>query len=412
MIKGMPGLRGGILLGALAFTPGAISSAQAGPFADFLSQGQMMFDARYRYENVEQHGFVNDAGANTIRERLGFESAPVWNVRALAEIQATQHLSNDFDDTVNGRTAYPRVPDPETFDLNRLQLSYTGAPDTVAMLGRQRINLDDQRFVGASAFRQNEQTFDAIRLNYNGIGNLAVTYVYVNRVNRIFGGRKPAGHFNGDIHLFNIAYGVAGLGKLTSFAYLLDLDNNPALSTATYGLQFASARHLNSGIGLHYVVAYARQTDYAANPSRLALDYWRLEGGMDYAGWSLVGGAETLGSNGVTGFSTPLGTLHAFQGDADVFLTTPARGIADRYAKLGYQTDFEVLGAIRQLTLVAGYHAFTMAQGQGDLGQELDFDAAVKMGISWRLDLAHAIYDGTPNLACQNKTWLSLTFNY
>jgi hypothetical protein len=30
-------------------------------------------------------------------------------------------------------------------------------------LGRQRINLDDQRFVGSVGWRQNEQTFDAVR---------------------------------------------------------------------------------------------------------------------------------------------------------------------------------------------------------------------------------------------------------
>jgi hypothetical protein len=30
-------------------------------------------------------------------------------------------------------------------------------------LGRQRVNLDDQRFIGAAAWRQHEQTFDAAR---------------------------------------------------------------------------------------------------------------------------------------------------------------------------------------------------------------------------------------------------------
>jgi hypothetical protein len=412
MTEGNPGLRGETVLGALALMLGAMSSAQAGPFADFLSQGRLTFDTRYRYENVEQHGFANDADANTIRERLGFESAPVGNVQALAEIQATQHLSGNFDDTVNGRTAYPAVPDPETFELSRLQLSYTGAPDTVAMIGRQLINLDDQRFIGASAFRQNEQTFDAVRFNYNGVRNLAITYAYADRVNRVFGDRSPVGHFNGNIHLFNIAYDIVGLGKLTSFAYLLDLDNSPALSTATYGLQFAGAYHINDEIGLHYIASYARQSDYATNPSRLALDYWRLEGGFDYAGWSLIGGTETLGSNGVVGFSTPLATLHAFQGDADVFLTTPARGIADRYAKLGYLMNFATMGVARQLSLVAGYHDFTTARGQGDLGHELDFGSIVKIDDRWRLDLSHAIYDGVSNFASRNKTWLSLTFNY
>ena len=49
-----------------------------------------------------------------------------------------------------------------------------------------------------------------------------------------------------------------------------------------------------------------------------------------------MGGIEYLEGNGTIGFSTPLATLHKFQGFADVFLTTPASGITDAYGKLGY----------------------------------------------------------------------------
>lgn len=281
-----------------------------------------------------------------------------------------------------------------------------------AVLGRQVINLDDQRFIGASAFRQNEQTFDAARIDYNGLPNFTATYAYIDRVNRVFGDRSPVGHFNGNVHLFNFGYDLSELGKLTSYVYLLDLDNNPALSTATYGLQFSGARALNDQLGLHYIVGYARQTDYAANPRNFGLDYWRLEGGLDYASWSLTGGSETLGGNGVVGFSTPLATLHAFQGDADVFLNTPAQGIADRYAKLGYQTDIAALGALRNLSFVTWYHTYNAAHGSGDLGHELDFDAIAKINDHWWLDAAYAAYDGATNFASRDKTWLALTFTY
>lgn len=402
----------GTLTGLVAVLAGVPSPARAEGLAEFLAQGRPTFDARYRFENVGQQGFSHDADANTIRERFGFETAPVWDLKALVEIQATQHLSNAFNDTINGRISYPQVPDPETFELNRLQLSYAGMPDVTATLGRQRINLDDQRFIGASAFRQNEQTFDAAGIDYKGLQNFTATYAYIDRVNRVFGDRSPAGHFNGNIHLINLAYDIAGYGKLTSYAYLLDLGRSRTLSTATYGLQFGGTHPLNDGFALHYVGGYARQTGYADNPLSLALDYWRLEGGVDYDDWSLTGGSETLGGNGVAGFSTPLATLHAFQGDADVFLTTPAQGIADHYAKLGYRTGVEILGSVRKLTLTSWYHAFRAAQGLGDLGHELDFDAIVNIDEHWRLDGAYAAYDGTFAFASRNKTWLSLTFSY
>lgn len=404
--------RRGVLMGVVAFLAGASSPAWGDGLTEFLSQGRPIFDARYRFENVEQHGFSRRADANTIRERFGFESAPIWDLKALVEIQATQHLSNAFNDTINGRISYPQVPDPEAFALNRLQLAYTGMPDVTATLGRQRINLDDQRFIGASAFRQNEQTFDAARIDYKGLQNFTATYAYIDRVNRVFGDRSPAGHFNGNIHLFNLAYDFADYGKLTSYAYLLDLGRSRALSTATYGLQFGGARPLNDQFALHYIAGYAHQTGYADNPQSFALDYWRLEGGADYKDWSLTGGSETLGGNGVAGFSTPLATLHAFQGDADVFLTTPAQGITDRYAKLGYRTGVEILGTVRKVTFVGWYHAYRAAQGSSSLGHELDFDAIANINEHWRIDGAYAAYAGTLAFASRNKTWLSLTFSY
>ena len=38
--------------------------------------------------------------------------------------------------------------------------------------------------------------------------------------------------------------------------------------------------------------------------------------------------------NGVKGFTTPLATLHKFQGWADKFLATPVNGIEDEYVNL------------------------------------------------------------------------------
>jgi len=75
--------------------------------------------------------------------------------------------------------------------LNRLQVAYSGLPDTVVTVGRQRINLDNQRFVGAVAFRQNEQTFDALRVANTSVKGLSLSYAFVNQVNRFFGNESP-----------------------------------------------------------------------------------------------------------------------------------------------------------------------------------------------------------------------------
>ena len=89
-----------------------------------------------------------------VRELLGVDApaAGVAELRAGGERQ-TLAISEDYNSTVNGLTQFPVVADPENIELNRLQLQYRGLPKTVVTIGRQRINLDDQRFVGAVGWR-------------------------------------------------------------------------------------------------------------------------------------------------------------------------------------------------------------------------------------------------------------------
>ena len=108
-----------------------------------------IIDARLRYESVDQKPFAQDASAVTARVRAGFE-AKTGDFTLLAEAEAILAIDEGFNSGVNGKTLFPVIPDPQTIGLNRLQLQYRGLPKTVVTVGRQRINLDDQRFVGAS----------------------------------------------------------------------------------------------------------------------------------------------------------------------------------------------------------------------------------------------------------------------
>ena len=118
---------------------------------------------------------------DTVRVRTGFEAkADDWSL--LAESEALLAINPAYNSGVNGKTAYPIVADPQTIELNRLQLQYRGLPGTVVTLGRQRINLDDQRFVGGVAWRQNEQTFDAARIEWTGLKRFRADIIYANSV--------------------------------------------------------------------------------------------------------------------------------------------------------------------------------------------------------------------------------------
>ena len=74
-------------------------------------------------------------------------------------------------DRFHNRAVFTLINDPDEVELNRAQLSYALNKDLSATIGRQRILIDDQRFIGNVGWRQNEQTFDSARVD-GGVGAL------------------------------------------------------------------------------------------------------------------------------------------------------------------------------------------------------------------------------------------------
>src|SRR5688572_2075432 len=134
---------------------------------------------RLRSERIEQEGMAEQAQAVTLRGRLGFETQEVHASSLLVEAELLWPLDTRYDSTVNGNTRYPVVVDPETHELNRLQLLNESIPGTRVVIGRQRITLDDHRFVGNVGWRQNEQTFDALRITNRSVPHLTVDVTYL-----------------------------------------------------------------------------------------------------------------------------------------------------------------------------------------------------------------------------------------
>ena len=218
--------------------------------------------------------------------------------------------------------------------MNRVQLTNTSLADTTITLGRQRINLDDQRFVGNVGWRQNEQTYDGVRFVNKTVKNLTVDVTYLDQVNRVFGKDSPVGRYHGDNYLANVAYQLP-LGKLTGFAYLTDFDEAPRDSAQTLGARFTGEKPVQK-LKVAWVVSWARQTERANNPLNFSEDFYTAEVTGTFRQYSVGVGYEVMEGNGVRGFSTPLATLHKFDGWADKFLTTPPNGLERRYVTLGY----------------------------------------------------------------------------
>lgn len=383
-----------LALAALA-APGLAHAAEG--------QGDWIVDARLRYEFVDQAGFADEAEALTLRTRLGYET-PAWNgFKALVEAENVTALTDRYNSTTNGQVSYPTVLDPEATELNRAQIAWTGAKADV-VVGRQRIVLGNARFVGNVGFRQNEQTFDAARVTFKVNPTTSLTWVYIDRVHRILGDDSPQGEWDSNSHVIQLETRTPA-GQLTAYGYLLDIETVPLQSSATWGARLSGSRPLAAGPSLTWDIEYARQGDYGSNPVNFDLDYVALAAGLKKDSRYITVGLERLDGDGVRGFGTPLATLHAFQGWADVFLTTPARGVKDLNLRAGATVP---VGA-RKLRLAAAVHDFTDADGGLDYGGEIDASATLPLTPKLSFEMKAARFDGdTPAFADRTKVWVTL----
>jgi hypothetical protein len=390
----------------------ALMATSSPAFADEIKI-KPIIDARLRFEAVDQDPIARDASALTARIRAGFE-AKKGMFAFLVEGEGTLAISENYNSGVNGKTGFPVVADPETIELNRIQLQFTGIPKTVVTVGRQRINLDDQRFVGSVAFRDNEQTFDAVRVEYGGIKNVKADVTYAWGQRTIwgvdgFGARQQA--VGGDNIFANLSF-KHKTGLLTGFAYLVDQDelaiSGFRMSSKTFGARYSAAYPLSKKAKLTVAASYAHQSDYNNNPNNYSADYILGELGVEAKGFKLLGGYELLGAdNGValTSFQTPYATLHKFNGWADKFLVTPPNGLRDIYATLGY-TKAKV-GPFASIAVTANYHDYKSDRLSLNYGTEWGAQVMAKMR-KYTFTLKYADYNAKAFATDTSKIWATV----
>jgi hypothetical protein len=412
---------------APAAEPGPVDKLFNGKLPDAIARGKFNLNARLRYEYVDQSNFADDSHAPTIRTRFGFTSAPHYGFQGMIEGENITTLGDDDSFNAagsNGQGTKPIVADPPTTELNQAWVGYSYTNQFSAKVGRQRIALDNHRFVGDVGWRQNMQTFDAASATFTPIKDLSIYYGYLWEVNRVFGDVSglPGGNldFDSSSHLINLSYTPCSFGRFVGYAYLLDLDlNNGAAtqfdnSTATYGGYFACSAPVTEKLSLGYRAEIAWQTDYADSTQDYDALYYNLELSGNVKPFAFGVGYESLGSgsNGNApgtrvGFKTPLATLHAFNGWADEFLGTPAAGLTDIYG-------FVQVTLPAQIPLRLVYHKFDAESGSGDFGHEIDVVASKKFGKHWSGMLKYAYFDGkdAPVAFDAQKFWAQVEFNF
>jgi hypothetical protein len=388
-----------------------------------------ILDARLRWESVDTPTTNADAVTMRFRSGLEFKHLPS-RLALLVEAEATLGIVDDYNAFPGGlnlsnppvgqfRPGFAVVADPENIELNRLQLQYKDKATTVTV-GRQRINLDDQRWVGAVGWRQNEQTFDAARGEVK-IGPILLDATYAISQRTIFGydaGNRAAydGHFG-----FLGTGAKLGPVQVKAFAYLLDYDTGEQVGgvikgiadSQTYGLRATASFKLTPDLGLALMASYARQSAWQDNDLDFAADYIAAEGSLSFAGFALTAGYEKLGSDPVAGgrraVQTPMATLHKFNGWADLFLVTPDNGLQDVYVGLSYK--FPAIKALPGLNAQVVWHTYDSDIGGIDYGSEWNASLGFKLGPVGLL-AKYATYQADLFGADTEKFWLQAEYAF
>ena len=296
------------LLAAACLLALAAPAAQA----DTDSPLQLEWNARLRHEQVDNAAYARDARADTLRLRLGLRAdfGGGWN--GFVEGAGVASAGDAYNSGANGRSQYPAIADPAGAELSQAWLGWKHT-NFAASAGRQRIVLDNQRWVGDSGWRQHMQTFDAVSLQWKPTVDWTLNYAWLDRVHRV-AGRKAlnplARERRLDTHLLNAAF-QHGNQQWVGYAYLHEDRDVRTASTATWGARWVGKP---AGDGLGWQLEAARQSDYANNPQRFTHTYWLIEPAWTQFGVTGKLGWEHLGGDGRTALQTPLATLHAFNG--------------------------------------------------------------------------------------------------
>lgn len=396
-------------LSALACTVlGLTALSRAGEPSDLLDKGRFSLNLRARYEGVEQTA-LRDANAVTLRTRLGFTTGEWAGLKAMVEGENILAADGDsysqagLNPAATGRAA---VADPETTELNQAWVAYTAGKTTLT-LGRQRLVLDNARFIGDVGWRQNMQTYDAVTVQDKSLDRTTLTYAYLDHVNRVFSRRHAQGRWQSESHLLNASRsGLPGGGTLTGYGYLLDFDNSAANSCATWGASYVGNAKIDASLAFAYRAEFATQKEYGSSRLDYNAQYYLAEAGLTGKPGSLTFGYEVLGSDNNVGFKTPLATLHAFNGWADLFLTTPAAGLRNPYLK--------ATAALPEgFALTATYLWYKADATSAKLGDEFNAMLTRKFGKSVTALAKYADFR-RDSLAYPNvrKVWLQIEYVY
>ncbi|MEL0027278.1 MAG: hypothetical protein VW625_01225 [Perlucidibaca sp.] len=344
------------LLLSLSLLSLAISDVHAADaLTDAIKNGHASLQLRPRFEFVDDDAAAaaDPAKAFTVRTVLGFKTAPVAGITGYVEAEDIRALDDHYNvPFVQPDARYATVADPESTAINQAWLAGYGFK-----AGKQKLVINNTRFIGDVARRQDDQTFTALSYEQARLlGWLDLQLAYASQVAMVSGQ-----HADLRMPMVNLKAHAPLGADVTLFWAGLDGRETPGTPflagnlSRDKGREYSVLRIDGSKGKFSYDLSYGRYGD-GTTANAPSADYSDIQLGYKLGPVTIKVQQETLES----GFQTPLATLHAFNGWADRFLTTPGGGLVDRNIKLS--------GKVAGLALALAVHRFEADKGGVDFG--------------------------------------------
>lgn len=392
-----------LVVAGSAVTAASLFAQEAASVKDAFRLGAVDLGLRWRAEQVDDDRFDEDARASTLRTTLSASTARFRGFALDLEVESVldvgfedQHANGGAAGFNNGVTGRPLIVDPELTSLQRAKVSWASADEEWKITaGRDEIVIGDERFLGPVGWRQHHQAFDAVSIETAAIPRTKARLLWIDNVERITGADVPMSSW--------LVVGDTTLGAgLTLSVMALELDpdrsTDAALATRTLTAALVGHHELESFV-LDWRVRLGRQDDLGENPGEVDADYRDLRIAGTRGPIAITLGWEQLGAEAGKGrFQTPLATLHAFNGWADMFLQTLVNGLDDRYLK--------VVGTHGAWAWDVRLHDFESDLGSQHYGREVDAQLSWKCPAGVTLVAKGAHFDGDDLAVDVTKLWL------
>jgi hypothetical protein len=355
-------------------------------------------DYRLRLEVQDRSDSPDQAMLLSASTRVGFETPLNDALTALLEFEGVSPIAR----TISASASSPI--EGAGIEVNRAQVSLdAGALNLV--IGRQAISWDDERLVGTIAFRQNQQSFDAVTARYiSPTWTLEASQVWrVNKVDAFAANRQEQSSGATLLRLSS----SSPLGWLSLYGgqigQSLDRDRL-AGNSRTVGISLDGRRPIGA-VTLLWKLDGAEQSIGRHSANTASPGYRRARFSVEGSRTAVSFGREVLDTDRGASFQPTLGSKRSFQGFAGVFARTPDFGVADTHLELR-----SVIGnftPISNLSVLVRAHNFRSASGDMPLGSELDAGIAATLGVH-RLSVEFAQFESQGFASDSRALWFTV----